>query len=68
MVKTSPSNEGNTSSISGWGAKPHGKKQTNKISSIVTNLIKTLKIVHIKKNLRKKKRKWFFVFCFFLHS
>jgi len=35
--------------------KPHGKKQTNKTSSIVTNSIKTLKIVHIKKNLRTKR-------------
>ena len=39
--------------------KPHGKQkqqeqQTNKQSSIVTNSIKTLKIVHIKKNSEKK--------------
>ena len=62
MVKTSPSNAGGMASIPGWGAKilhDLWPKQQNLIkkkrSNIVTNSIKTLKIVHIKEILKKKK-------------
>ena len=59
MVKTSLSSARGTDSISGQGAKiPHAlgpKKPKNKTSNIVTNSIKTLKMVHIKKKLKKKK-------------
>ena len=64
MVKTSPSNAGGMASIPGWGAKilhDLWPKQQNLIkkkrSNIVTNSIKTLKIVHIKEILKKKKRR-----------
>ena len=61
MVKTLPSNAGGEGSTPGPGAKiphasgPKNKKQTNKKtrSNIVTNSIKTLKMVYIKK-LKKK--------------
>ena len=60
-VNNSPSNEGSAGVIPDWGAKiphvPRGQKK-NKIQSrnnIVTNSIKTLKMVHIKKNLKKIK-------------
>ena len=59
MVKTSPSNTGGVGSIPGQGAKiPHASwpKNQNR-SNIVTNSIKTLKMVHIKKKNLKKKRK-----------
>ena len=53
MVKTLPSNEGGEGLIPGQGAKIHHDSQTkNNIisqSNIVTNLAKTLKMVHIKK-------------------
>ena len=62
MVKISPSNAGGMASIPGWGAKilhDLWPKQQNLIkkkrSNIVTNSIKTLKIVHIKEILKKKK-------------
>ena len=56
VVKTSPSNAGSAGSIPGWGAKiPHAlqpkNQKTENRSSIVTNSIKTLKMVHIKKNI-----------------
>ena len=61
VVKTLPSNAGGVSLTPGLGAKiPHasGPKTQNikKRSNIVTNSIKTLKTVHIKKkkNLKKK--------------
>ena len=64
MVKTSPSNARSVASISGWGVKilchlwPKQqnikKKKRRRRSNIVTNSIKTLKIVHIKKILKKK--------------
>ena len=53
MVKTSPSGAGDAGSISGLGAKiPHAlqpKNQNIKQSNFVTNSIKTLKMVYIKK-------------------
>ena len=58
MVGTSPSSAGSTGSIPARGAKiPHAlrpKNQNMKQKNIVTNSIKTLKMVHIKKNLWKK--------------
>ena len=58
MVKTSPSNAGSAGSIPGWGAKiPHASRpknqETKNRSNIVTNSVKTLKRVHIKKILKK---------------
>ena len=53
VVKISPSNAGGVGSIPGWGAKiPHAsglkkKKKKKNTSNIVTNSIKTLKIIHI---------------------
>ena len=59
VVKTSPSNAGDVGSIPVWEAKsPHAswpKNQTQNRNNIVTNWIKTLKMVHIKK---KKKKEW----------
>ena len=58
MVKTSPSNAGGAGSIPGQGAKtPHvfqSKTQNIKQKQNCYKFSKTLKIVHIKKNLRKK--------------
>ena len=59
VVKTLPSNAGGVGSIPGQGAKiPHvswSKNQSIKNrSNIVTNSIKTLKMVHIKKKKKKK--------------
>ena len=58
MVKTSPYNAVGVGLIPGWGAKiPHAsrpKNQNIKRSNIVTNSIKTLKMVHIKKIFLKK--------------
>ena len=55
MVKTLPSNAGNKGLIPGWGAmSPHvlwPKRKKHKIETI-TNSIKTLKMVHIKKKKR----------------
>ena len=50
MVKTSPSNVGDMGLIPGWGAKiPHASWPKNQSrNNIVTNLIKTFKMVHIK--------------------
>ena len=57
MVKTSPSRAGDAGSISGLGAKiPHAlqpKNQNIKQSNFVTNSIKTLKMVYIKKKYIK---------------
>ena len=57
-VKTSPSNAEGVGFIPDWGAKihmPHGqktkKKKKKRRNNFVTNSIKTLKMVHIKKNL-----------------
>ena len=53
VVKTLPSNAGRVDSISGQGAKiPHslGPKHKKNRSNIVTNSIKTLKVVCIKKS------------------
>ena len=54
VVKTLPSNAGRVDSISGQGAKiPHSlgpKHKKKNRSTIVTNSIKTLKVVHIKKS------------------
>ena len=59
MVKTLPSNAGGTRLIPGRGAGiPHvsqPKNQNINRSNIVTNSIKMLKIIHIKKNLKKNK-------------
>ena len=53
VVKTSPSNAGDVGSIPGGEAKiPHAswpKNQTQNRNNIVTDWIKTLKMVHIKK-------------------
>ena len=62
MVKTSPSNTGDAGSISGWGIKiPHSswsKNQSINRSNIVSDSIKTFKMVHIKKKkLLKRKKK-----------
>ena len=58
VVKTLPSNKGGTGSISSGGLRshmPHSQKtKTQNRSNIVTNSIKTLKMVHIKKNLQKQ--------------
>ena len=59
MVKTSLPNAGGASSIPGQGAEiPHAAQETKtqSRSHIVTNSVKTLKKVHIKKNLKKKKK------------
>ena len=60
MVETSPSNAGGAGSIPGQGARiPHAlwpKNQNIKQSSIVTNSVKTLKMVHIKKKKNQKKK------------
>ena len=50
QVKTLPSNAGDRGSIPGWGAKiPHASWPKNQSrNNIVTNLIKTFKMVHIK--------------------
>ena len=58
MVKTSPSNAGAVGLIPGWEAKvPRTLRakelRTENRSSIVTNTIKTLKMVHIKKKSLK---------------
>ena len=59
MIKTLPSNAQNAGLIPGQGAKiPHASRPTNKIqnrSNTLTNSIKTLNLVHIKKS---KKIKW----------
>ena len=60
MVKTSPSNAGGASSIPGQGAKiPHAlqpKNQTHKQQKQHCNKFnREFKMVHIKKNLKKKK-------------
>ena len=58
VLKISPSNARNMYSIPGWGTKiPHfswSKTKQNK-NNIVTNSIKTLKLVHI---FKKKNLKW----------
>ena len=55
MVKTSPSNIGGVDSTPGQGAKmPHTLQPKNQNrNNIVTNSIKTLIIVHIKKILKE---------------
>ena len=62
MVRTLPSNVESEGLIPGWGAKiqKKKKKQTQNInnrSNIVTNSIKALQMVHIKKKIKKRKRK-----------
>ena len=60
VIKTSLSNAGGVSSIPGRGAKiPHASwpKNQNIKQNIVTNSIKTLKMVHIKKIFKKPKEK-----------
>ena len=57
MVKTLPLDSGGMSSVPGWGTKiPHASwsKDQNR-SIIITNPLKTLKMVHIKKKALKKK-------------
>ena len=57
VVKTSPSNVGSEGSIPDQGAKiPHAlwpKNQNIKQKHIVTNSIKTFKMVHIKRIFKK---------------
>ena len=61
MIKTLPSNAGGAGSIPGQGVRiPYAswwknKKPENR-NNIVTNLVKTLKMVHIKKAILKNKR------------
>ena len=56
MVKTLPSNAGGAGSIPGQGAMiPHASWPMSNRNSIVMNSVKTLKMVHILKNLIKKK-------------
>ena len=59
LVKTLHSKAGGASSIPGWGAKilhaSQPKNQNIKLSNIVTNSIRTLKVVHIKKSLKQEK-------------
>ena len=61
MVKTSPTNTGDAGLISGWGIKiPHSswpKNQSINRSNIVSDSIKTFKMVHIKKKKTFKKKK-----------
>ena len=60
MVKTSPSYAGDAGSSPGWASKTllASQPKNQNINNIVTNSIKTLKMVCIqKKNLRRKK-KW----------
>ena len=59
MIKTSPSNAGDVGSVSDQGVKiPHASEpkhhDINNISNIVTNSIKTLAKVHIKKKSLKE--------------
>ena len=56
MVKTLPSSAGGMDSVPAWGTKiSHTKNQNvNNRSSILTNSIKTFKMVHIKKILKKE--------------
>ena len=56
-AKTSPSNAGDVGLILGWGTKISqlaAKKPKHKTGNTVTSSIKTLKIVHIKKNFFKE--------------
>ena len=58
VVKASPSNTAGAGLIPGWGAKvPDGwwlkKKKTENRKNIVTNSIKTLKMDHQKKILKR---------------
>ena len=58
MVKTSPSNAGGASLIPGQGPKvPHASwpktQNIHNCSNIVTNSIKSLKMIHIKKSLKE---------------
>ena len=54
VVRTSPSNVGSVGLISGGSHMPWGQKNTKyKISNNVTNAIKTLKMVHIKKSFKR---------------
>ena len=58
VANTSPSNAGDVGLILGWGTKISqlaAKKPRHKTGNNVTSSIKTLKIVHIKKNLKKRK-------------
>ena len=60
VIKTLPSNTGDAGSIPGCGMKiPHSswpKNQSINRSNIVSDSIKTLKMVHIKKIYFKKKK------------
>ena len=55
MVRALPSNVEGEGLIPGWEAKIQKKKKNNR-SNIVTNSIKTLQMVHIKKRLKKKNK------------
>ena len=68
MVHTLPSNAGGEGSIPGWGTKvqsalePKRKHKTENRSNTVTNSIKTLKMVYIKrKKVFKTKHKTQFI-------
>ena len=62
-VKTPPSSAGGEGSVPDWGAKiPHAfrpKSQNKNRSHFVTNAIKTLKMVHIKKKKSLKNERLF---------
>ena len=64
MLKTLPSNAGGVGSVP--ELRPHGahgqKTKTQNRSNNTTNLIKTFKMVHIKKSYKLKK---FFLLCLF---
>ena len=54
VVKTSPSNTGAVGSIPDWGAKiSHASQWKNRTVNVVTNSVRTLKMVHVKKKKAK---------------
>ena len=62
VVKTPPSNAEGASLIPGWRAKiPHASwpqnQNINNKSNIITNSIKTLKVIHVRKKIFKKRKK-----------
>ena len=61
VAKTSPSNAGGTGLIPGWGARiPHAswqkKNKTMDRNNVVADLIKTLKMAHLKKKKKTFKK------------
>ena len=66
MVKTSPSYAGGAGSIPGWGAGiPHASRPKSKTwnrGNVLTNSVKTLKMVHIKKKIKKERKEMILLF------